>query len=138
MTKQLTIHLDIDQLITRVDGIKETISCYADAVAADAAITDYIKQLSMLQEYTDGSLELPRDYLRLIEEHEFNAGDIENAKILGSFDYAYKCIQDIYGSFIDMKADLPTLDSLPLYNEMLNEQDGITQSDREFENWRRL
>lgn len=138
MTKTPLKSFEIDNIVSRVQGIKATIADFADAIAADTAINDYIAQLEVLREYTDGNLELSADYMDFIAEHERDALEIARSRDLGQFTWCVNALQDIYGGFTDLTSNLPALDSLPLYNEMLDEQDGITQSDREFENWRRL
>lgn len=114
--------VEIAPLIKRINGIKATLSVYADAVAADIAMNDYIAKLNELLNYSeDGTLELVEDTLTLIEEHEFNALEIRLSKELGNFSWCINALQDIYGSFVDMKEDLPPLESLELYKETLED-----------------
>jgi hypothetical protein len=126
--------IEIAPLIARINGIKATLSVYADAIAADMAMNDYIAELNELLNYSeDGTLELVEDTLTLIAEHERGASQIEMSKNVGNFEWCSNALKDIYGSFVDMKQDLPTLESLPAYQEMLDEQDAITRSDESFE-----
>jgi hypothetical protein len=128
------VETEIAPLIARINGIKATLSVYADAIAADMAMNDYIAELNELLNYSeDGTLELVEDTLTLIAEHERGASQIEMSKNVGNFEWCSNALKDIYGSFVDMKQDLPTLESLPAYQEMLDEQDAITRSDESFE-----
>lgn len=114
--------VEIAPLIERINGIKATLSVYADAVAADIAMNDYIAELNELVNYSeDGTLELVEDTLTLIAEHERNALEIKLSKEIGKFQWCSDALQDIYGSFVDMKADLPALESLELYKETMEE-----------------
>lgn len=114
--------VEIAPLIERINGIKATLSVYADAVAADIAMNDYIEKLNDLLNYSeDGTLELVEDTLTLIAEHERNALEIKLSKEIGKFQWCSDALQDIYGSFVDMKADLPPLESLELYKETMEE-----------------
>lgn len=105
--------VEIAPLIERINGIKATLSVYADAIAADMAMNDYISKLNELLNYSeDGTLELVEDTLTLIAEHERDAKEIKLSKDLGQFTWCVNALQDIYGSFIDMKADLPLENTL--------------------------
>lgn len=114
--------VEIAPLIERINGIKATLSVYADAVAADIAMNDYIEKLNELLNYSeDGTLELVEDTLTLIAEHERDALEIKLSKEIGKFQWCSDALQSIYGSFVDMKADLPPLESLELYKETMEE-----------------
>jgi len=79
------VETEIAPLIARINGIKATLSVYADAIAADMAMNNYIAELNALLEYSkDGTLELVEDTLTLIAEHERDASQIEMAKNVGS------------------------------------------------------
>jgi hypothetical protein len=108
MKKHQNITVEVVPLIARVNGIKATLSVYADAIAADMAMNDYINKLQELLNYSkDETLELSHNTLALIAEHERNAKEIELAKSFGQFTWCVNALQDIYNSFWDMKADLP-------------------------------
>lgn len=110
--------VEIAPLIERINGIKETLSVYADAVAADIAMNDYIARLNELLNYSEGgTLELVEDTLTLIAEHERDALEIKICKEIGKFQWCSDALQSIYGSFVDMKGDLPIENTLELWGQ---------------------
>ena len=131
--------VEIAPLIESINGIKDILSVYDDAIAANMAMNDYIAKLNELLNYSEnGTLELLVDTLELIAEHECDALEIKISKEIGKFQWCSNALQDIYGSFVDMADNLPTLDSLPAYNEMLDEQDRNQREHHAHEASRRL
>ena len=130
--------IKIPALQERLEKIHNALAAHAIASVHCIKMVAIKKQIGQLEVYADGELNVDDVLLLNIQRVENSLTTLLYLEGMKFYDQFVKELSSIDDYLTDIEADLPTLDSLPDYNEMLDEQDRNQREHQAHEASRRL
>ena len=130
--------IKITELQEHLEKLHNALAAHAIAIPHCIKMISIKKQIRQLEVYADGELNVDDVLLLNVQRVENSLTKLQYLEGMKFYDQFVKELSSIDDYLTDIEADMPTLDSLPDYNEMLDEQDRDLREHQAHESSRRL